>query len=110
MPLLKDVLKKYKGILVIEIKEQVNLDEIYDYIDKENTYFIGFDTTYILKLVKKYPDLKFGILNYVLNASIEYDLKSVCLLDSVMTDKLANYFTQKNTTIFVYEIYKNINY
>ena len=108
IPLLNDVLK-LQGIKIVELKERISLDTVLDIID-DDTYFISFDTGYILGLKKKYPKLKFGILNYGLNSIKDYDLDMICILDMVATDRLVSSFTKKGVKVFVYGITGDINY
>lgn len=109
IPLLKDVLIKYSGIKLIELKCRINLEEIISLID-DNTYFISFDSTYMFELKKKYPEFKFGVLNYILNSNKEYSLDIICLLDSVVTEKIVNYFLKRNILVYIYGIGNKINY
>lgn len=110
IPLLKDVLSDYKGtIKLVELKCSIDLESILELVD-ENTYFISFDSSLIKKLKKKYPDLKFGILNYVLNSINSYDLDAICLLDQIATDELVMKFLSRGIKVFIYGIIGNINY
>lgn len=108
IPLLSDVLK-FKCMKIIELKTRIDFDSIIDLID-DNTYFISFDSSYIFLLKKKYPKYKFGVLNYVLNSSREYNLDIICLLESIVTDELVNYFLSKNITVFIYGSGRKIKY
>lgn len=108
IPLLKDAMK-LKCLKVIELKESIDFNKILKYVD-ENTYFISFNSNMIYDYKKKYPGLKFGVLNYVLNSSSEYNLDAICILDSVMTYNLEMYFTKKNIKIFIYGIGNRIKY
>lgn len=101
--LCSDVLKSFKGIKVVELKTRADLSEIFDFID-DNTYFISFDTSYIFKMKRMYPQFKFGLLNYVLNSPDIYNLDLICLLDLVVSDTLIKYFMKKNIAIFIYSI------
>ena len=98
IPRLIDILKDFKCVKLIELKERIDLNQIIDYID-DNTYFISFDSSYMELLKKKYPNLKFGVLNYVLNSSQNYDLDIICLLDSIVTDNIVNYFLKRKQNI-----------
>ena len=109
IPLLKEVLTKYKAIKLIELKTHINFNSITQYID-DNTYFISFDSSYIFKLKEKFPQYKFGILNYVLNSKDNYNLDIICLLDSIVTKKLVDYFLNKNIQVFIYGINKEPKY
>lgn len=112
IPLLEEVLKEYKDsgkIKLVELKTRVDLDEVLDLID-EDTYFISFDSTYINYLNDKYPDLKFGVLNYVLNSDLDYDLDIICLLDNIASDELVDYFLNRGVKVFIYGIVGKIDY
>ena len=103
IPLLKKVLSKYKCIKLIELKTSIDIESIKDYID-DNTYFMSFNSSYIFKLKHKYPNYKFGVLNYILNSKDNYDLDFICLLDSIVTDNLVYYFLRKHIEVFIYGI------
>ena len=109
IPLLTDVLKQYKCIKLMELKTRIDFESIIDYVD-HNTYFISFDSSYIHKLKEKYPQFKFGVLNYVLNSKDNYNLDIICLLESVVTKRLIDYFLDRDILVFIYGIGKNIKY
>jgi len=110
IPLLEDVLKKFKNmILVVELKSDIDLESIIEYVTNE-TYFISFDVSLIKKLKRKYPQFKFGILNYVLNSVKDYDLDAVCILDTVATDYIVMSFLKRGIRVFIYGIVGEINY
>ena len=109
IPLFIDVLTSYKKIKLIELKTHIDFDSISKYIDN-NTYFISFDSSYIYKLKQEYPKYKFGVLNYILNSKEEYNLDIICLLDSIVTEKLVNYFLNRGIIVFIYGINKKIKY
>lgn len=109
IPLLKDIMFKYDCIKVIELKEKIDFDSIVNYIDT-NTYFISFNTSYILKLKEKYPKCKFGSLNYVLNSIDNYNLDAICLLDQIATNNIVNSFLNRGIKVFIYGVGHNINY
>lgn len=110
IPTLESVLKTFKDtIKVIEIKTRIDLSSILGLID-DNTYFIGFDTSYIKELKKKYPKLKFGILNYVLNNREDYNLDVVCILDTIANDNIVMSYLKKGIKVFIYGIVGKINY
>ena len=109
IPLLIDVLKKYHKIKLIELKTHIDFSSILNYID-DNTYFISFDSSYMFKLKKEYPLCKFGVLNYVLNSKDNYNLDIICLLDSIVTKTLVDYFLNKGILVFIYGINKYPKY
>lgn len=110
IPLLRDVLDKYKDLMkIVELKCDVVLDDVLDFID-DKTYFMSFDTRLIEKLSKKYSKLKFGVLNYVLNSVVDYDLDMICILDIVATDEIVMRFLKKGIKVFIYGIVGKIDY
>lgn len=110
IPLLRNVLKDYKNtIKLIELKSRVDIEPILNLVD-EDTYFMSFDSAYILDLKQKYPKLKCGILNYVLNSFSDYNLDMICLLDSVATDEVVMCFLKRGIKVFIYGIVGKINY
>lgn len=112
IPLLIDVLKEFKDngkIKLVEIKTNINLDEVLEYID-DDTYFISFDSSYIEALKKIYPSLKFGVLNYVLNTELDYDLEAICILDNIANDLIVEHFLNKGIKVFIYGIVGKIDY
>ncbi|HBA37688.1 MAG TPA: hypothetical protein DCY94_03110 [Firmicutes bacterium] len=110
IPLLSDVLKKYKGTMkIIELKSRIDLTSILDLID-DDTYFMSFDTSYMFELKKKHPNLKCGVLNYGLNGEKDYDLDMICILDFVATDSIVMKFLSRGIKVFIYGIVGKINY
>lgn len=110
IPLLKDVLKRYENILkLVELKTRIDISPILDLIN-DNTYFMSFDSSYIKELKKKYPQIKCGVLNFVFNSDIDYNLDMVCILDLIATDSLVKYFLKKGIKVFIYGIVGKINY
>lgn len=110
IPTLKSVLLRYKGTLkLIELKCDVDLEPFLDLID-DDVYFISFDTTLILKIKKKYPKLKVGVLNYVLN-SVEVDkLDALCILDMVADDHIVLNLLERGKKVFIYGTGEKIDY
>ncbi len=110
IPTLIDVLKKYRGIYkLIELKCEVDLESVRDVVD-DKTYFMSFDNGLVRRLKKKYPNFKFGVLNYVLNSEYNYDLDMICILDAVANDEIVMNFLKKGTKVFIYGIVGKINY
>ena len=109
IPTLEEVLKKIKTMKLIEIKEDIDLTEILDFVDDE-TYFISFDVGLINRLKAKHPHLKFGILNYVFNSELDYDLDVICILDLIANDELVQHFLNRGIKVFIYGIVGDINY
>lgn len=109
IPLLEEVLKKCKGLKVLEIKTEVDLQSMLPLVD-DNTFFISFDTSYMFRLKKEYPSLRFGVLNYALNSKKDYDLDAICLLDSLANEELVMKYLKKGITVFIYGIVGKINY
>lgn len=112
IPLLKDVLSRFQNnnkIKLVELKTHFDLDDILDLID-DDTYFMSFDSSYIYTLKKKYPNLKFGILNYVLNSEPNYNLDMICILDSIASDTIVKHFLNRGIKVFIYGIIGKVNY
>lgn len=110
IPLVEDVLKKYKNtIKLVELKGDTDISSLEDYVD-ENTYFMSFDASHIKKLKEKYPFFKFGVLNYVLNSEIDYNLDFICILDIIANDDLVKKFLEKGIAVFIYGIVGEIDY
>lgn len=109
IPSLIDVLKQYKGIKIVELKTHIDFNSIINYID-DKTYFISFDSTYMFNLKKEYPKCKFGVLNYVLNSKDNYKLDVICLLDSIATNTLVDYFINRGRMVLIYGINKYPKY
>lgn len=110
IPLLEEVLGDVQGVIkLIELKEDVDLGGILDLVDDE-TYFISFDTGLINRLKAKYPQLKYGVLNYVFNSSVDYDLDAICILDLIASDEIVEHFLNRGIKVFIYGIVGDINY
>ena len=112
---LEDLLRiKTNKILMIEIKDiSIDLNKLVKMLNKSkrNIYVMSFNRNVINSLNKYTRSFKIGILNYILNSNKEvlnYDF--VCLLNDIITDDLINYFSKKNLEVFIYGIYKKINY
>ena len=112
---LEDLLRiKTNKILMIEIKDLgIDLNKLVKMLNKSkrNIYVMSFNRNVINSLNKYTRNFKIGILNYILNSNKEvlnYDF--VCLLNDIITDDLINYFSKNNLEVFIYGIYKKINY
>lgn len=112
---LEDLLRiKTNKILMIEIKDiSIDLNKLVKMLNKSkrNIYVMSFNRNVINSLNKYTRNFKIGILNYILNSNKEvlnYDF--VCLLNDIITDDLINYFSKNNLEVFIYGIYKKINY
>lgn len=110
IPELKEVLTRYKNtIKLIELKTRIDISQIENLLD-QNTYFISFDTSYMYAIKKGHPNIKCGVLNYVLNSKENYDLDLICILDAVATDDIVMHFLNKGIKVFIYGIVGKINY
>ena len=100
VPTLESVLKlQTDKIMLLEIKE-TNLDI------KKNIYVMSFFNTVIQKLHEKKCPCKLGVLNYVLNSEENYqEYQFICLLESIVSKKLVNFFHEKNMEVFIYGIH-----
>ncbi len=113
IPTLESVLElKTEKIIVLEIKEH-NIDtELFlktiNKYKKKNIYIMSFYNSVIKKLKKENQTYKLGVLNFVLNSEEDYkDYDFICLLESIITENLKNYFKEKNIEVFIYGI-KNL--
>ena len=72
---------------------------------------MSFHNQVIKKLASFNHSYKLGCLNYVLNSENNYEhYDFICLLESVYTEQLKNYFQTKNKEIFLYAIHKESSY
>ncbi len=109
IPTLEEVLRNIKIMKLIEIKEDIDLKDVLELVD-DKTYFISFDAGLINRLKAKHPQLKFGVLNYVFNTEIDYDLDAICILDLIASDELVEHFLDRGIKVFIYGIVGDINY
>ena len=60
-------------------------------------------------MIQKFPKsdfYKLGVLNYVLNSEDSYEeYDFICLLESVVTRELVDFFHQKKMDVFIYGIH-----
>lgn len=111
IPTLEDVLKlNTSKIMLIEIKES-NIDIkkfqnlIWKYNNK-NIYVMSFFNKVIKKLYLNKKNEKLGVLNFVLNSEENYqEYDFICLLETIMSDKLEDYFVKKNKEVMIYGIH-----
>ena len=111
VPTLESVLKlQTDKIMLLEIKE-TNLDverfnKLLKKYAKKNIYVMSFFNTVIQKLHEKKCPCKLGVLNYVLNSEENYqEYQFICLLESIVSKKLVNFFHKKNMEVFIYGIH-----
>lgn len=106
----ESVIGEFSELLkIVELKTEVDLEPYMDKID-DKTYFMSFDNGLIKRLKKKYPRLKCGILNYVLNSKLDFEIDMICLLDMVATDSMVMSFLKKGIKVFIYGVVGEINY
>lgn len=121
IPSLKQVLElKSQKIFLLEIKEEnVNceaLNRLLNQYSNRQIYVMSFHNSVIKKLANLKHTYKLGVLNYVLNSEEDYkNYDFICLLESIYTEKLGQYFKDKNIEVFLYGIhnestYKNLNH
>jgi len=108
---LESVLKlESQKIFLLEIKE-VNLDvdaflKALEPFKNKNIYVMSFHNSVMKKLAQKTSLYKLGVLNYVFNSEEDYhDYDFICILSGIATDKLVDYFVQKNIEVFLYGIH-----
>lgn len=111
VPTLESVLRlQTDKIMLLEIKE-TNLDierfhKLLKKYAKKNIYVMSFFNTVIQKLYEKKCSCKLGVLNYVLNSEENYQkYQFICLLESIVSEKLVNFFYKKNIEVFIYGIH-----
>ncbi len=108
---LKEVLEiKSNKIFLLEIKEaNLKIEEFLKLIEKykdKNIYIMSFYNSVIKKLQKEQKSYKLGILNYVLNSEENYDKYDfICLLESIASKKLVDFFEHKKIETFIYGIH-----
>lgn len=105
IPSLEDVLNRYSNkVIIIELKEKI---DIIKYLNNNNIYYItSFNYDYI-SCFSKSDKYKLGVINYVLNSSIDYNkLDFIMILDSIYNKKL---FKFNNLEIIIYGVIGNIN-
>lgn len=110
IPLLKDVIKKYKNkIIFIELKENISIEELK--LNDNNYYYISsFNYNYI-KDIPKSNKYKKGIINYVLNTNININnIDFIMILDSLITDKIYNFYKNKKIEVIIYGVGKGLNF
>ena len=113
---LNDLLKlKSNKIFLIEIKNLIidinKLHKILMKFKEKRIYVMSFHKS-IIKLLANYErTYKIGYLNYVLNSENSYDdYDFICLLESIYTDKIHEYFKNKQLEVFLYGIHKDSSY
>lgn len=109
IPLLKSVLKKYNCLKLVELKENIDIKEFIDLID-DKTYIMSFNSRLIFNTKKKYPNIKCGVLNMILNSKINYNLDMIVMLEDIMNKKIEEYLNSKNIKLFIYGVGNKINY
>lgn len=110
IPKLEDVLKlKTDKIIMIELKDtSMDLQSLAKLLNKyknKNLYIMSFSNKILKKLQLYIKNIKIGSLNYVLNSENDYsDYNFICIINSVLTKELINYFLAKNILVFAYGI------
>ena len=107
--LLKDVLKlKSNKLFLLEIKEvRMDVEKLVREIKKsgKDVYLMSFYNK-VIQRIPKSDSYKVGVLNYVLNSEDSYDeYDFICLLESVVTRELVDFFHQKKMDVFLYGIH-----
>lgn len=103
---LEDITNKYQNqIIFLELKEKIDITK---YLDNNNTYYItSFNYNHIKNLPK--GNYKRGVLNYVFNTNIDYkNLDFIMILSDLITDKIYEFYTNKNIEVVLYGINKRI--
>ena len=111
---------KTSKIVLLEIKDfNINIKKLLKLLNKSslNIYLMSFDNRIIEKLYYIHSKYKLGVLNYLLNSEENYNYDFICLLNSVITPNIIDYFTKRNIDIIGYGItnknnikYPNLTY
>ena len=111
---------KTSKIVLLEIKDfNINIKKLLKLLNKSslNIYLMSFDNRIIEKLYYIHSKYKLGVLNYLLNSEENYNYDFICLLNSVITPNIMDYFTKRNIEIIGYGItnknnikYPNLTY
>ncbi len=113
---LKEVLElKTSKIKLLELKDpMLNVNKLIKLLNKyqdNNIYLMSFHNNLIKKLATSSRFYKVGVLNYVLNSENDYqNYDFICLLESIYTPKIEQFFLKKNIAIFLYGIKKESTY
>lgn len=115
--LLEDILKiDTDKILLLEIKD-INIDKkrllrlLNKY--KRSYYIMSFNTKVILELKSISNKYKYGVLNYVLNTDLNYNLDFICLLDAFASNKVIKSFEKNGIEVIIYgtiNVKKDVKY
>lgn len=112
IPKLSTILKiKSDKIFLIEIKNiDGNINKFVKLLSKykdKNIFVTSFNGKLMDKICKMNPTFKTGVLNYILN-SIEMNcLDFICILDTLLDDKIINVLIENKKEIFSYGIINN---
>lgn len=110
IPRLKDVLKiNTNKIIMVEIKDySIDLKKLAKILNRynyKNIYVMSFNNKLLKELKKYITKIKIGSLNYIFNSEEDYKfIEFICLINSIITEKLINYFFQNNIEVFAYGI------
>ena len=101
---------KTSKIILLEIKEiNCNIKHFSQILEKyshQKIYVMSFYNFLIHELKHEIKNASIGVLNYVLNSEEDYkDYDFICLLESIVTPKIINYFTGLHKEIFIYNIH-----
>ena len=106
---------KTSKIVLLEIKDfNINVNKLLKLLNKSslNIYLMSFDKRIIEKLYNTHSKYKLCILNYVINSEENYKYDFICLLNSIITSNIIDYFSKRKIKIIGYGIVnvKNIHY
>lgn len=109
IPLLSEVINKYHNkIIFIELKEPILIKEL-NLNTRNNYYLSSFNYDYI-KAIPKSSKYKKGIIDYVFNTNIDLaDIDFIMILETLITDKIYNFYHNKGIEVILYGIGKKIN-
>lgn len=112
IPKLSNILKiKSDKIFLIEIKNiEGNINKFIKLLSKykdKNIYVTSFNGKLMEKICKMAPTFKTGVLNYILNSTEMNCLDFICILDTLLDDKIINTLIKNGKEIFSYGIINN---
>ena len=111
IPLLSEVIDKINNtIIFIEIKEEINKEELGNILNRNKT-----NTYYIMSFNKKYIDnllgieYKLGLINYVFNSNIDLSKYNFLLiLEDLFNKDIYEYLLKNNIESVIYNTLGNI--
>lgn len=98
-----------KKIVMLEIKDGgIDKKKFLKLLDKykRNYYIMSFSNKFIREFRDITDKYKVGILNYVFNTEEEYRYDFICILNSLLTDNMIEFYKKKNIEVIGYGVLK----